>query len=548
MPGYTFDQMVDQVLKDTKYPNDPDIRIMAKRWINEVVQEETSTVLLSSLDETFRFTMAQAQKTAKMPADCVAIVSARKTAKAGDTKYADDLVEWNPDEMDDERPIPTQLGTTQGDPKEFRLSSVATVYEDDSETTAPYMVQSSDPNDRVAVSAVLWLDAARQRRRNLTVNLNGVNPVEIGQGYRIIAASKAPSSGQVTITKTGTQVLTVPVSTPTPRGLSALSGRTSWTFSVGSWSTAGNLAIAVFSARATGAVTITPPSGWTLLSEQVSGSGLKQAVFTHIVTALDISAQTAYTFTIGGTAPASCMWVGAFSNFDTTTPITVSASNTGTVGVLGALSMPTVTPPLSGTLLGFVSIPLLSANVFPAYTGLRGGDVAVCFPASGVATSGVTLSAFQKELTRADAAVATGAINAAAQHTSAVGLTWCGHTLVIGGILTGVPDLVVADINPEDPAQMAYTFEPNPIPNALWSFEVRYQKRHPTLVNPADTAWYIPGEFHDMVVAGAKVKAREFIEDNRYNTIRATFEERRRAFRKQFRALKKRTGGFYFSD
>ena len=127
----------------------------------------------------------------------------------------------------------------------------------------------------------------------------------------------------------------------------------------------GDFEVAAIATR--GAPTITPPTGWTLIRQDVNGTTTRQAVYSHRVTATE---PTSYTFTLSSSQAAAAVMLD-YTGVSTATPIDTSGSLVTTTAAKSATA-PSVTTTASDQLIAFFGQPAATTITPPAALTARG--------------------------------------------------------------------------------------------------------------------------------------------------------------------------------
>lgn len=104
---------------------------------------------------------------------------------------------------------------------------------------------------------------------------------------------------------------------------------------------------------------------------------------------------------------------------------------------------------------------------------------------------------------------------------------------------------VLAELMPWQKASRLVVIEPFVYPDATFTYEMRYNRRPPIMLNDADTPFYVPEEFHMGLVYGAAAEfGASYIDDSRLPSVMQLAGEFKRRFMQNRRAKDTVSGGF----
>ena len=564
---YYLRQAEDLVLANCRYPDDKSMRVRARNWLQETYDEICGNVIIPSLEDTFDFSLVQGEYTKRMPIDTAGVINVRVMSKGADPKLNWPLDEWNPDEMDWDDP--NVAGGEQGDPSEYRVQTINGILADDL-NVQDYYIRSSHGDDNANVSVVLYLDAAQSRRQNFTVKLNGVEQVFIGRGYKCIAASKmGDTKGYVTVEKR----LLVPATatTPAPPPPIPLPG----TIALVNAETAKSDAVA-------GSLVVTAPAGvidgdMLILHISAEASALpgRNQLISFIESTLvpvgfqpvpgtrpgrhpavpgELASEVYYKVANSEPADYTITWpegvncnaiLSAWRGVDTANPwawgfhTQLNNQISGQTPVTGF----NFTTPGTATITHYatpndvvLTEPTGYTEVGEIKSDAGGGNV--------IATQAIV------QMSPADV------VSDYSTHTGGVGLPWSVSYISLFPSATAVTPpspptstvttqwLAVSEIGPQDAESQLFTLEVRDICITAFTFQSRFVRKPPRLMNPSDTFFFIPGTFHQMIIEGAISRGEKFIEDSRRAASEAEYFRLWRNFIKAFKPLRVKKMGF----
>lgn len=185
---------------------------------------------------------------------------------------------------------------------------------------------------------------------------------------------------------------------------------------------ANDVLVAEIAVRGGTAVTITPPTGWTLLAgTDTNGVTLRSSVYTKVASATEPVDYT-WTFSVAGEAAGG---IAAYSGVNTTTPVAANAvaAGTGTAATGTAATAPTITPTAYGSKLLTLAAYAAGTNITPN-TGMT--------ERFDRTSTGVTPVRAELADQNTPAKTSVGARTA----TSASNAAWVAHNIVLNPKLT----------------------------------------------------------------------------------------------------------------
>jgi hypothetical protein len=104
---------------------------------------------------------------------------------------------------------------------------------------------------------------------------------------------------------------------------------------------------------------------------------------------------------------------------------------------------------------------------------------------------------------------------------------------------------VLAELMPWQRASRLVVIEPYVYPDASYTYEMRYNRRPPIMLNDADTPFYVPEEFHMGLVYGAAAEfGASYIDDTRLKSVNELAAQFKRRFMMYRRSKDVVSGGF----
>ena len=177
--------------------------------------------------------------------------------------------------------------------------------------------------------------------------------------------------------------------------------------------TTGDFLLAAVSTR--GAPTITPPSGWTLVRQDVNGTTGRQAVYSHVATASD---PASYTFTLSS-SQAGAATVLDYTGANAAKPVDASGGLVATAASKNVIA-PSVTTTASDQLVGFFGVPAATTVTVPAAMAARG-------------TASSTAGTYKVTVSAADVADATAGASASYTAVSGASVIGIGQLVALKG-------------------------------------------------------------------------------------------------------------------
>jgi hypothetical protein len=565
---YSLREAEDLVLANCRYPDDQSMRVRARNWLQEAYYEITGSVVIPSLEDTFAFSLAQGEYTKRMPVDTAGVINVRVMSKDGDATLNWSLDDWNPDELDWEEP--NIAGSQQGDPEEYRIQSINGIRNEDPQV-ADYYVKSSHGADMVNVSVILYLDSDLQKTQHFTVKLDGTTRVFIGRGYKAIASSKqGQTQGTITLQK---RVASFSSTTPTPpppipvAGVilpvgaeTAAQNGTSETLAISkpAGTTDGDFMILAVATDAAGfadfitcqvfmeSMTISN-GGWQKIPGIRPGGvpAVPGEVTTEYWYKVAVSEPASYTLTFAESINSAAI-LSVWRGVDNSDPF-----NFGFHSQLSAAASG-VTPPTG-------AYPAVANEVFLGHWATK-NDVVITEPTGYTETAEIKSDAGGGNVIALESHYEVGATDGlpdTGTHTGGASTTWGISMLALEPGTTAVTPpaappatisqwLTIAEIAPQDAEPQTFTLEVRPICQTAFTFESRFVRKGPRLINDSDTFFFIPGNYHQMIVEGAIKRGEKFIEDKRLVVSASEYNRMWSNFIKQFKPLRVRKIGFTF--
>jgi len=581
--AYSFKKSQDLVVANSRYPDDSTMRDRAKNWLQEAYEEATSAIVIPSLESTFRFSLLAGAFTQQLPVDVASIINVRILDRNGDDAYARNLDEWSADEFDHERPHLARTATAdQGIPAKYRVQRINGIL-NDAAAVDEYFVESDDQGDNLMASLVAYLDSGRTRINNFSVALGGMTKKSLGNAYQAIAVSKdGNSKGTITFTKrvklTTTTPVVAPAAAPTPQPTSATIGfrQQATTTSAGALVTdltvtmpvgiqSGDLLLLQFSVidestnaawRVFSGFPISSGNPWTAILgptpsrpwlRQVgsSGNGGEMGGFWVIAGASEPA-----TIRLTFTAPVNVIvGISAWTNVDPATPLNVIRYTPSGYPAITGNSISDLETNVDSEMLILTSLTNAVTSATPDATMTERWDV----NSDGPGTSDLSMT--QSSKLQAQAGViapifgsddATGSVsNGISAIVSLVPqVTTLATAPTAPTAATNPVFQVVARIGPTDIEPQNFFLEVDPVLDNTFQFETRFQRKVPMMRFNADTFWFVPGVWHQMIVEGAIAKGEKFILDERVALSKQEFHRLNLLFQKKFKAIRVRHVGF----
>lgn len=575
--AYSFKKSQDLVVANSRYPDDSTMRDRAKNWLQEAYEEVTSAIVIPSLESTFRFSLLAGAFTQQLPVDVASIINVRILDRNGDDAYARNLDEWSADEFDHERPHLARTATAeQGTPAKYRVQRIDGIL-NDAAAVDEYFVESDDQGDNLMASLVAYLDSGRTRIDNFSVALQGQTRRKIGEAYQAIAVSKdGNSKGTITFLKrvklSTTTTVQAPTAAPTPQPASgtiafraattaesgASGGRvTRQAINVPAGVADGDMLVLTFFARSTYTTFSYAATTAVVNTGTLVGGGWRKIVPGRVGGFGGVAGFLGGYWKIASSEPAAydmvfsypvdvVMGMSAWTNVDPAVGATLKRINFTAPAAPSIAPLLTTETNVPNEMLILVSGANYVTTATPDTTMTERLDAS---SSGGVTDVSHTESSKLQGIAGPITTIAgTYAVSGGGSLNFLMSLTPTVTTLATAptapAAATNPVFQVVARIGPTDIEPQNFFLEVDPVLDNTFQFETRFQRKVPMMRFNADTFWFVPGVWHQMIVEGAIAKGEKFILDERVALSKQEFHRMNLLFQKKFKAIRVRHVGF----